>query len=144
MIANMGHTPNKNGIPCHFLWFMFCICVSYLYIYIYIVSQFNLRQAPRLGLPTEGTERVRAHMLKLKWQLEDVENKCIVLKIKSTFLKNWTWHAMFWNTTSRFWKWNTTFLKLKSNSLKLNWNTLNCFWSTKNENPLSWKQNQLS
>ena len=84
------------------------------------------------------------HMLKLKWQLEDVENKCIVLKIKSTFLKNWTWHAMFWNTTSRFWKWNTTFLKLKSNSLKLNWNTLNCFWSTKNENPLSWKQNQLS
>ena len=71
------------------------------------------------------------HMLKLKWQLEDVENKCIVLKIKSTFLKNWTWHAMFWNTTSRFWKWNTTFLKLKSNSLKLNWNTLNCFWSTK-------------
>ena len=27
------------------------------------------------------------HMLKLKWQLEDVENKCTVLKIKSTFLK---------------------------------------------------------
>ena len=36
------------------------------------------------------------HMLKLKWQFEDVENKCTVLKIKSTFLKNWTWHAMFW------------------------------------------------
>ena len=67
---------------------IYVLYMCFIFIYIYIVSQFNLGQVPRLGLPTEGTERVRAHMLKLKWQLEDVENKCIVLKIKSTFLKN--------------------------------------------------------
>ena len=78
------------------------------------------------------------HMLKLKWQFEDVENKCTVLKIKSTFLKNWTWHSMFWNTTSRFWKWNTTFLKLKSNSLKLNWNTLKTVFGRR-----KWKSTKL-
>jgi hypothetical protein len=40
---------------------IYVLYMCFIFIYIYIVSQFNLGQVPRLGLPTEGTERVRAH-----------------------------------------------------------------------------------
>ena len=97
---------------------MFCICVSYLYIYI--VSQFNLRQVPRLGLPTEGTERVRAHETTSAPphpNINELNMKCNVLKHNITILK------MKYNML----KMKYNMLKLKSNSLKLNCNTLNCF-----------------
>ena len=55
------------------------------------------------------------HMLKLKWQLEDVENKCIVLKIKIHFWKIEhgmqcfeTQHHDFENEIQHFWNWNPT------------------------------------
>ena len=85
----------------HVIFYDLCfVYVFHIYIYIYIVSQFNLRQVPRLGLPTEGTERVRAHEttsapphpningLNMKCNITILKMKYNMLKMKYNMFEN--------------------------------------------------------
>jgi hypothetical protein len=113
-----GTYPNKwNSM---YLFMIYVLYMCFIFLYICIVSQVNLRQVPRLGLPTEGTERVRAHETTSAPptpQYNVLNMKCNVLKHNITILK------MKYNML----KMKYNILKLESNNLKLNCNTLNCF-----------------